>query len=74
LSINGEVEVVVKVEGKRVVIETVSRDLERVVNECVKVVLNVEVELFSGELEETWRWVSEDYARRKLGLLSRESS
>lgn len=32
-------------------------------------VFSVKIEPFSEEVEGTWKWVSEEYAKRKLGLL-----
>ena len=45
-------------------------DLEEKVEEWVKTVLSIEAEPPSGGVgeRETWDWMDEEYARRKLGL------
>jgi len=70
IGVEGEVEVLMRVEGGKIIVEPVSKDLEKRVEEWVKTVLNMRVEPFSEEVEETWKWMSEDYVKRKLGLLS----
>jgi len=69
LGIVGETEALVRVEGRRIVIEPVSRDLEARVRKWVEAALNSKAEPFSGEVGESWKWVSAEYAGRKLGLL-----
>ncbi|MGY0288410.1 MAG: AbrB/MazE/SpoVT family DNA-binding domain-containing protein [Candidatus Methanodesulfokora washburnensis] len=64
-----EAEVLIRVEGGKIVVEPISRDLEKRVNEWVKTVLSMETEPFSEGIEGTWKWMSEEYAKRKLGLL-----
>ena len=70
VGIKGEVEVRISVEGRRIVIEPISKDLEDRVRKWVEEVLNAKVEPFLEEIEESWKWVSREYAGRKLGLLS----
>ena len=69
LGIAGETEALVRVEGRRIVIEPVSRDLEARVRRWVEAALSSKAEPFSGEAGESWKWVSAEYAGRKLGLL-----
>lgn len=69
VGIEGEAEVSIRVEGRRIIIELISRDLERKVEEWREVALSTRLEPFTEEVEETWKWVSEEYAKRKLGLL-----
>jgi virulence-associated protein VagC len=59
----------IRVEGGRIIIEPISRDLKRKVEEWVKTMLNIKAEPFSEEIEETWKRMDEEYAKRKLGLL-----
>lgn len=60
----------IRVEGGKIVIEPISRDLEEKVEVWVKAALNTSIELFSEEIGESWKLMDEKYARRKLGLLS----
>jgi hypothetical protein len=66
VGLEDEAEVLVRVDCGRIVVEPIPRDLEEMVGEWVKTVLNIEAEPFS---EETWKWMSEEYAKRKLGLI-----
>lgn len=50
-------------------IEPVAKDLEEKVWRWVGTVLSLRAEPFPGEVEETWKWVSREYAERKLGAL-----
>ncbi|MCS7367059.1 MAG: AbrB/MazE/SpoVT family DNA-binding domain-containing protein [archaeon YNP-WB-062] len=70
IGVEGEAEVLIRVEGGRIVIEPVSRNLEERVKEWVETALSMRAEPFSEEVEGAWKWMSEDYAKRKLGLLS----
>ena len=60
----------IRVEGGKIVIEPISRDLEEKVEVWVKAALNTNIELFSEEIGESWKLMDGEYARRKLGLLS----
>jgi AbrB family looped-hinge helix DNA binding protein len=66
VGLEDEAEVLVRVDCGKMVVEPIPRDLEKMVGEWVKTVLNIEAEPSS---EETWKWMSEDYAKRKLGLI-----
>lgn len=67
--IEGETEVLVRVEGGKIIIEPISRDLEVKVKEWVEEVLSSKPEPLLEESEESWKWVNKEYAERKLGLL-----
>jgi len=69
IGIEGKTEVLIRVEGRRIIIEPISRDLERKVEEWVKTMLSIKAEPFSEEIEGSWKWMDEEYAKRKLGLL-----
>ena len=68
LGINGEREVLVRVEGGRIIIELTSRDLEAAVDEWVELVKRSSLKPFTEDVEESWKWVGREYAERKLGL------
>ena len=69
IGIEGEAEVLVRVEGNRIVIEPLARDLEERVKRWLASALSSGVEPLSGDVGESWKWVSREYAERKLGLL-----
>ena len=58
----------IRLDGSRVILEPVSKDLERKVQEWADLALGLRVEAFTEEPRESWKWMSREYARRKLGL------
>ena len=68
VGIEGEIEVLVRVEDGRIVIEPIPGDLERRVEEWVRAVLSIKIEPSPEVAGGSWKWMSEDYARRKLGI------
>lgn len=61
-------ELVIRLEGSRIVLEPYAGDLERRVEEWASFALSLNVGVKPGEAEEDWKWMSGEYARRKLGL------
>ncbi|MGC9010166.1 MAG: AbrB/MazE/SpoVT family DNA-binding domain-containing protein [Sulfolobales archaeon] len=74
LGIVGETDVIISIDGRRIIVEPVPRDLEKIVDEWIKMVLSSKLEIFSEKTEEEWKWLDDEYARKKLGLLPRRSS
>jgi len=74
LGIVGETDVIISIDGRRIIVEPVPRDLEKFVDEWIKMVLSSRLEIFSEKTEEEWKWLDDEYARKKLGLLPRRSS
>ncbi|MCS4540614.1 MAG: AbrB/MazE/SpoVT family DNA-binding domain-containing protein, partial [Thaumarchaeota archaeon] len=60
--------VTVRLDGSRLVIEPKSQAVESRVREWVVLATNTKNALFGEEQKESWKWMSHDYARRKLGL------
>ena len=58
----------VRLDGSRLVLEPVHEDLERRVAEWKHRVLVVRAKPFTEEFDQSWNWLSIDYARRKLGV------
>ena len=58
----------IRLDGSRVILEPVSKDLEGKVQEWEDLALSLRVEAFAEEFRESWKWMSREYARRKLGL------
>jgi len=60
--------VVLRVRGDKVVIEVVDEDLDERIGRWRALVLSVRAELMCEEISESWKWMSVEYAKRKLGL------
>jgi len=58
----------VRLDGTRVILQPISEDLERTVREWRDMVMALHVEPFTEPAEQSWKWMSLEYARRKLGL------
>ena len=61
-------EITVRLDGSRVIIEPVSRDVKERVQEWENLTRSLRAEPFVEEPDESWKWMSHEYARRKLGL------
>jgi len=61
-------EVTVRLDGSRVIIEPVSKDVKEKVQEWESLTRSLKAEAFVEEPDESWKWMSREYARRKLGL------
>ena len=60
--------VAARIDGRRVILEPFSEDLERRVDEWRKLAVGARAKPFTEDLTESWKWMSLAYARRKLGL------
>jgi len=58
----------IRLDGSRVILEPVSKDLKEKVQEWGSLALSLKAEAFTEEFKESWKWMSREYARRKLGL------
>lgn len=58
----------VRLDGFRVIIEPVFTDLEKSVKSWRESTLKLHVTPFTEDVQESWKWMSRDYARRKLGI------
>ncbi|MBN2336412.1 AbrB/MazE/SpoVT family DNA-binding domain-containing protein [Candidatus Bathyarchaeota archaeon] len=68
LGIKGGGEVSVRLDGPRVIIEPVSNDVKKNVQQWMDLARSHVDEAFTEEPDESWKWMSSEYARRKLGL------
>jgi len=57
-----------RLDGRRLILQPISEDLERVVAEWREMVAGLRAEPFTEAGEQSWKWMSLEYARRKLGL------
>ena len=58
----------IRLDGSRVILEPAFEDLTKRVDEWKNTALRPSGEAFTEEVEESWKWMSREYARRKLGL------
>jgi AbrB family looped-hinge helix DNA binding protein len=61
-------EISIRLDGPRLILEPVSRDVRRKAKEWADLARNTKTEAFTEEPRESWKWMSREYARRKLGL------
>ena len=60
--------VTIRLDGPRIILEPVSRDIEKKVQEWANLAISLNTEAFTEEAEESWKWMSHEYAKKKLGL------
>jgi len=58
----------IRLDGSRIILEPMSKEVEEKVQEWVSFALNLKAEASTEEHGESWKWMSREYARRKLGL------
>ena len=58
----------VRLDGPRLVLEPTPKDLRDRVEEWARTARDTKAEAGSEEPEESWKWMSREYARTKLGL------
>ncbi|MEM3438018.1 MAG: AbrB/MazE/SpoVT family DNA-binding domain-containing protein [Nitrososphaerales archaeon] len=61
-------QVSIRLNGSRIILEPISKNVKEKVQEWVNLALSLNVEAFTEESKESWKWISLEYARRKLGL------
>ena len=57
-----------RLNGTRIVMEPVNEDLEKRVEEWRNLALRLSAEPFTEDIEDSWKWMSREYAERKIGL------
>jgi len=60
--------VAIRLDGSRIILEPMSKDLKEKVQEWADLALSLKAEAFTEESKESWKWMDREYARRKLGL------
>lgn len=58
----------IRIEGSRVILEPVQTDVNEKVQEWENLSRNLKAEAFTEEPDEGWKWMSREYAKKKLGL------
>jgi len=68
IGITGRGKLLIRREGSKIVLEPYPENLIKNVEEWANLARNARSELFSETSEEGWKWMSLEYAKRKLGL------
>lgn len=68
VGIRGGGKLLVRREGSKIVLEPYPENLSKRVEEWANLARNIKAEIFSETSEESWKWLSREYAERKLGL------
>ncbi len=58
----------IRVEGSKMVLELLHENLRESVEKWVNLAQSTKAEINTEEPEESWKWISRDYAKRKLGI------
>jgi len=61
-------QVSIRLDGNRLIIEPTPEDLDEAVTEWAQQPRGRAREAQAGEAPESWKWMSREYARKKLGL------
>ena len=66
--IRGRGKLLIRREGSKIVLEPFPESLSKSVEEWVNLARTVKAEISSETMEDSWKWMSLEYAKRKLGL------
>jgi virulence-associated protein VagC len=58
----------IRLDGSRVVIQPRSEEIEKRIDEWMNLMTRTKNEAFGEETTESWKWISHDHAKKKLGL------
>lgn len=58
----------IRQDGPRLILEPASKDIKEQVYRWAKLARDMKAEAFTEDAEENWKWMSREYAKRKLGL------
>ena len=58
----------VRLHGSRIILEPIHKDVEENVVEWANLALSLNGEALAEKPNESWKWISREYARRKIGL------
>lgn len=68
LGLKGDGKASVRLNGAKIIIELLDENLEKRVEEWRALSLKLHAEPFIEEVEDSWKWMSREYAERKLGI------
>jgi len=68
LSIKEGGKLLIRVEGSKMVLELLHENLRESVEKWVNLAQSTKAKINTEEPEESWKWISRDYAKRKLGI------
>lgn len=61
-------QITIRMDGSKVILEPISTDVEKKVQQWEDLSNKLKSEILTEEPNESWKWMSREYARRKLGL------
>ncbi len=61
-------QITIRMDGTKVILEPLSKDVEKRIREWENISRQLKAEVLTEEPNESWKWMSREYARRKLGL------
>ena len=61
-------QITLRIDGQRVILEPLKKDVEKKVQDWENLSRKFKAQAFTEESAESWKWMSREYARRKLGL------
>lgn len=68
LGIGGGAKLLMRLDGSSIVLKPIPEDLGRSINEWASSARAIKAEVGAEVHEESWKWMSRDYAKRKLGV------
>lgn len=68
IGIKGRGKLLIRREGSKIILEPFPENLSKSVEEWGNLARTTKAEIFSETIEESWKWMSSEYAKRKLGL------
>jgi len=60
--------ITIRLDGSRIILEPASKVLNEKVQGWATLALSLKAEAFTEESKESWKWMSREYAEKKLGL------
>jgi AbrB family looped-hinge helix DNA binding protein len=61
-------QITIRMDGSKVILKPINTDVKKKVQEWVNLSRNLKAEILTEDPSESWKWMSREYARRKLGL------
>ena len=58
----------IRFDGSRIILEPFPKNLKKSVEEWINLVRSLKVNVSEETSEESWKWISREYAKKKLGL------
>ncbi|MEM2889593.1 MAG: hypothetical protein QXR42_09020 [Candidatus Bathyarchaeia archaeon] len=69
IGLKGRGKLLIRRENSKIVLEPFPENLTKSVEEWANLARSTKAEISSETSEDSWKWISREYAERKLGLL-----